>query len=155
MGLDLTGFGSVADLAKGIVDRIFPAAASAEEKLKAQTQIQQMVEDRENTIVNAKAAIITAELNQDDRYTKRGRPTILYGGLIFIFLNHALFPMAAWVITIFSTGNIEMPNLSLPSEFWWAWSGVCSIYVLGRSHEKTGGQAGGLVGKLFGAISKK
>ena len=155
MGLDLTGLGSVADFASSVVNRIFPPSASPEEKLAAETEIKKLVEDRENKIVDAKASVMVAEMQQDDRYTKRGRPTILYGGLIFIFLNHVLFPMIAWVVSVRSETPIAMPELALPPEFWWAWSGVCSIYVLGRSAEKMGGESGGLVGKIFGAVSKK
>jgi hypothetical protein len=156
MGIDLTGLGSVADLAKSIVDRIFPPSANPEEKLKAQTELQRMIEERENTVVKAKTDIMVAELNQDDRYTKRGRPTILYGGLLFIGLNHVLFPMIAWVMNFTAEHRApELPNLSLPEEFWWAWAGVCSIYVLGRSAEKMGGESGGLVGKIFGGIGAK
>ena len=149
MGLDLTGLGSIADLASGIVDRIFPPSAKPEDKLAAQTEITKLIEQRENKIVDAKAAVMVAEMNQDDKYTKRGRPTILYGGLLIIFLNHVVFPAAAWFSALFMAQPMPaLPNLDLPSEFWWAWGGVCSIYVLGRTNEKTGGD--GIVGKLFG-----
>jgi len=155
MGFDLTGIGAVADFAKGIVDRIFPPGADPQEKLAAQTAIQQMVEERENRIVDAKAAVMVAEMNQDDIYTKRGRPTILYGGMLFIAANHVVFPIAAWVVNLALAAPVEMPALTLPDEFWWAWGGVCSVYVLGRSAEKMGGAGGGLVGKLFGGADKK
>jgi hypothetical protein len=120
-----------------------------------QTKIQQMVEEHENKVVGAKAQVMVAEMNQDDKYTKRGRPTILYGGLPIIFLNHVLFPAAAWLIEVFAAKAAALPNLQLPDQFWWAWGGVCSIYVLDRSAEKMGGTPGGVVGTLFGAVTGK
>lgn len=152
--MDITGIGSIAEFAKGIVDRIFPPQASAEEKLAAQTQIQQMIEMRENAVIDAKAAIMVAEMNQDDNFTKRGRPTLLYSGLGFIFIVHVLIPLLSW-LAVFLGNPTALPTFTLPSEFWWAWSGVCGLYVLGRSAEKTGGEASGLLGKTMGLIGGK
>lgn len=155
MGLDLTGIGSVADFAKSVVDRIFPPAADPNEKLRAEAHLQQMLEDRENTVVEAKAAVMTAEMNQDDAYTKRGRPTIIYAGLVFIGLVHVVFPMIAWTWQMAKGTEIVMPALSLPGEFWAAWGGAVSIYILGRSAEKSGGEMGGVLGKFYGMITGK
>lgn len=155
MGIDLTGIGSVADFAKSLVDRIFPPNANPEEKLRAEMQMQQMLEDRENTVVQAKAAVMTAEMNQDDAYTKRGRPTIIYAGLVFIGLVHVAFPIIAWVWQMAKGGTVTMPDLALPAEFWMAWGGAVSIYILGRSNEKGGIEMGGVLGKVYGMIGGK
>jgi hypothetical protein len=128
----LTGIKSVSELAKGIIDRIWPPEADANEKLKAQVQIEAMLQQRENLLVDSTREIIVAEMNQGDSYTKRARPTIVYSGLAFIFLVHVFFPIAA-----FFTGE-AMPEISLPAEFWWTWGGVCSVWVYGRSMEKRG-----------------
>lgn len=70
-----------------------------------------------------------------ENYTKRARPTVVYAGLVFIGLIHVLLPAVAW--TLASAGCAVQPfNLTLPSEFWWAWSGVCGVYAIGRSWEK-------------------
>ena len=155
MGLDFTGIGSVADFAKGLVDRFFPPAASAEQKLQASIQLQQILEERENTVVNAKAAVMTAEMNQDDAYTKRGRPTIIYAGLAFIGLVHVVFPIFAWTVQMIQNVPVQMPQLTLPAEFWMAWGGAVSIYILGRSNEKAGGDMGGILGKAYNLIGGK
>lgn len=152
MGIDLTGLGSVADFAKSIVDRVFPPSASPEEKLKAETQIAQELGKREDTIVDAKAKIMVAELNQEDNYTKRGRPTIIYSGLAFIGLVHVVFPILVWVTMTMKEQVVVMPQLALPPEFWWAWGGAVSVYILGRSAEKSGGEVQGLLGKAYGMI---
>ena len=132
MGFDLTGLGSVADFAKGLVNKFFPPSMTDVEKAQAQVQLQEVIDKRESAIVDAQKSIIVAEMQQADNYTKRARPTLVYAGLFFIFLVHVALPMIA-----FFSDKI-MPELALPQEFWWAWSGVCGVWVLGRSAEKRG-----------------
>ncbi len=82
---------------------------------------------------------MVAELGQGDAYTKRARPTIVYAGLAFIFLVHVCLPMAGWVAVVAAGSPLpQTPPLSLPSEFWWAWTGVCGLYAVGRTMEKRG-----------------
>lgn len=130
--VDLTGLGSIADLAKGLVDRIWPPDASPADKVKAQLELEKAITERENAVLGVQQAVMTAELNQGDTFTKRARPTIVYAGLVFIFMVHVAFPM----ITFFK-GSV-MPALALPTEFWWAWTGVCGVWIIGRSAEKRG-----------------
>ncbi|MEJ2655591.1 MAG: holin family protein [Desulfobacterales bacterium] len=153
--MDLTGIGSVADFAKSIVDRIFPPSADPNERMKAQAEMERMLAERENVLVQAKAAVMTSELTQDDSYTKRGRPTIIYAGLVFIFLVHVLFPIIAWAVLMFKGSGAAMPSLALPSEFWMAWGGCCSLYILGRSKEKSSGELGGIFGKIYDVVGGK
>ena len=144
MGLDLTGLGSVADLAKGLVDRFLPAKMTGAEKAQAQIQLQEVLDRRETALIESQKSIIVSEMQQADNYTKRARPTLVYAGLFFIFLVHVLFPIAAFFT------NKPMPSsLSLPAEFWWAWSGVCGVWVIGRSAEKRGA-AGKLINMVTG-----
>lgn len=145
MGLDLAGIGSVADLAKGIMDRFSPPDMTPEEKAQKQIELQQLLDERESRLISAQKAVMVAEMNQNDPYTKRARPTLVYAGLVFIFLVHVVFPILAWF------GAEEAPSLSLPAEFWWAWSGVCGVWILGRSAEKRG--ATGALGSLAGMIT--
>ncbi len=107
----------------------------AELQLKLEAVLQQDRDSIEKTIrkeLEAKERILVAELTQGDSYTKRARPTILYSGVVFTFLNYVFFP----VLTHF-TGN-SMPPLELPEQFWWTWGGISSTYVVGRSAEKRG-----------------
>jgi len=142
MSLDITGLGSVADLAKGLVDRFLPAAMTGAEKAEAQIKMQEVLEKRETSLIESQKSIIVAEMQQGDTFTKRARPTLVYSGLVFIFLVHVAFPIAA-----FFTSK-PMPSLTLPTEFWWAWSGVCGVWVMGRSAEKRG-----ITGKLTSLIT--
>lgn len=138
MGLDLTGLGSVADLAKGLVNRFFPPAMSDTEKAAAQIQIEQMLEQREAALIDMQRSVITAEMSQGDNYTKRARPTIVYFGLGAIGLIHVLLPMLAWLILTVMGKPIVLPTIQLPEQFWFTWGGVCSIWVISRSSERRG-----------------
>jgi hypothetical protein len=132
LALDITGLGSVADFADTVVKRFFPPKMTDAEKAQAQINLQQMLQARENSLVESQKSIMVSEMQQGDAYTKRARPTLVYAGLAFICLVYVLFPIAA-----FFTGR-PMPQLSLPGEFWAAWGGVCSVWVIGRSAEKRG-----------------
>ncbi|MFH1885159.1 MAG: holin family protein [Pseudomonadota bacterium] len=152
MGIDLTGVGSVADLATSILDKVWPDKMSGGERAAAQLAVQQLVQAREDSLLNAQRDIMVAELSQGDAYTKRARPSIVYMGLAFIGLVHVILPMVAWVVLV-STGKplTGMPTVALPGEFWAAWGGVCSVWVIGRSLEKK--SAGGLAGRAAGLIT--
>lgn len=141
--MDLTGLGSVADFAGTLVKRFFPPKMTDGEKAQAQVQLQEMIEKRDASLIDAQKSIIVAEMQQADNYTKRARPTLVYAGLFFIFLVHVLFPIAA-----FFTSKPMPESLSLPTEFWWAWSGVCGVWAIGRSAEKKG-----ITGKLTSLIT--
>lgn len=139
MGFDLTGLGSLADLATSLVNRFLPPSATEAEKLAATTQVQQMLETREMAVLDAQKAIVTAEMAQGDNYTKRARPTIVYAGLVAIFLVHVFLPITAW-ITLLATSRplANMPAIALPEQFWATWGGVCGIWIIGRSVERAG-----------------
>lgn len=154
-GLDITGIGSLADLASSLVNRFWPASASEAEKIGASVQIQQMLASRETAVLDAQKAIITAEMNQTDTYTKRARPTIVYFGLVAIGMVHVLLPMAAWlVLSITGKPLSNMPTIALPGEFWMTWGGVCGVWIIGRSAEKSGA-AGKVVDLITGGKTGK
>ena len=122
---------------------------STGEKAKAHLQMEALIQQREaqveetiRTELEAKQAIIVAELNQSDNYTKRARPTVIYAGLAFITWNYCVAPAVGW------------GSFPLPQEFWIGWSGIVATYSIGRSAEKRGTRdklTGNPVGKvLFG-----
>ena len=104
----------------GMVDDL---TTTTEEKEQLKNAIKQFE-------ITATQNIITEELRQDDKYTKRARPTMVYAGLVAMFLNHIVLP---WVSHF--TGN-QLPEITLPSEFWLAWGGVTGVYAFQRSIEK-------------------
>lgn len=150
MGLDFTGLGSVANLAKGLIDRFFPPSMSDTEKAAAQIQIEQMLEQRETALIDMQRSIITAEMAQGDNFTKRARPTIVYFGLAAIGLVHVLLPVLAWLVLTIMGKPIALPQIQLPEQFWFTWGGVCSIWVIGRSAEKRG-QSGQMLSLITGS----
>lgn len=103
-------------------------------RLKSLTQVMdQEVEETIRTELQAKKDIIVAEMQQGDKLTKWARPGVVYTGLFVILLNHALIPFLA------SLGWADAGAIvSLPTEFWVAWSSVVGIWSVGRSAEKRG-----------------
>jgi len=120
-----------------ITNLIDNLSTSDEERLKAKNKLQQIknqfavdLQNFQTKEIEAKAKIMVAELNQDDNYTKRARPTVLYAGLIIMFVNNVLLP---W-LSFFK--GLQVPAINLPSEFWLAWGGIASVYAFGRTKEK-------------------
>ena len=104
-------------------------------KLQLESLLQKRDAEIENTYraeIEAKSDIIKAELAQGDNYTKRARPSVVYLGLVFIFLVHVFLPIVSYL------SGKAVPDITLPEEFWWAWGSVVSVYGIGRSFEKTG-----------------
>jgi hypothetical protein len=152
MPIDLTGLGSVAELAKGLVDRFLPPAATETERMAAQLQVQEQLERRESAVLDAQKGIIVAEMQQSDTFTKRARPAIVYFGLAAIGLVHVLLPMFAWFVLVLNGKPMDsMPQIVLPGEFWATWGGVCSIWVIGRTMEKRG--VTGIAGQIAGLVT--
>tara|TARA_R110002096_G_scaffold172484_8_gene346196 strand:- start:20 stop:508 length:489 start_codon:yes stop_codon:yes gene_type:complete len=124
------------DSVKNVVDEF---NLSGEEKQDFVARMEGLLQQRDSEIeqtiraeLNAKMQIIVAELNQGDTFTKRARPTVIYFGLFAIFWNYMLVP------TVQSLMGVDVNPFALPTEFWVAWGGITSTYVLGRSAEKRG-----------------
>ncbi|UCC79174.1 MAG: holin family protein [Candidatus Zixiibacteriota bacterium] len=120
----------------GIIDKF---KLSPEEKNKLELEFQQLLQKKdaeiEETIraeLGAKERIMVAELTQGDNYTKRARPSVIYAGLVFIFINYCLIPI------IQSIAGASIKPFDLPIEFWAAWGGIVGTYTIGRSVEKRG-----------------
>jgi len=88
--------------------------------------------DAEAAIIDAQKAIIVAEMQQTDNFTKRARPMIVYAGLVAIFLAHIILPYIVYF------AKEAVPPIELPTEFWYVWGGVCSVWFVGRSFERLG-----------------
>lgn len=147
MSLDLTGLGSAFDFGSKIIDKIFPTAATEAEKATAIKALVPILEERDTTVTKAQRDIIVAEMNQQDGYTKRARPTVVYAGLAFIGLVYIVIPTIIKTILLIKisalspdqiAGLREYMELALPGEFWMAWGSVVSIWSIGRSAEKNG-----------------
>lgn len=101
---------------------------------------QQREKEVEETIrmeLDAKKHILMAELNQGDRYTKRARPTVVYVGLIFIFLE--LLGLRYIIMHHMNIGaDIIASSDQVFKMFLGVWGSVLGVYSIGRSAEKRG-----------------
>ena len=102
----------VASPIAGLIDDLVTSDSEREE---LKIRMQEVLQTTLTAELEAKSAVLQAELSQGDPFTKRARPAVVYAGLAFIFLNHVLSPIVA------AFGGLQIPNLALPGEFWWAW----------------------------------
>ena len=93
--------------------------------LKQEKEIQKTIREKDKAAAN----IIVAEARQDDKYTKRARPTVIYVGIVLIIWAYVMTPLLnqLWSLQI---------NNSIPEFFWYSWAGVVGVYAGGRSFEK-------------------
>ena len=121
-------------------------------KLEMEGLLQQRdseVEDTIRTELKAKTRIIEAEMAQGDKFTKRARPSVVYAGLFFIFLNYCIVPAIAAI-----SGDSTITQFPLPTAFWASWGSVVSVWSVGRSAEKRGIRSG-LLNAVTGSGTSK
>lgn len=111
-------------------------------------EVERLISEREERIhdtyraeINASKDIIIAELKQSDNYTKRARPTVIYAGLIIIFLE--IFGVRIWTLNEILAGkdyadSIIASSTEILSAFLYMWGAVAGAYALGRTAEKRG-----------------
>ncbi len=119
-----------------IVDQ-FHLSTEEKEKLKLESQsllmtYKTIMEKVLTDELNARERVLVAELKQEDKYTKRARPTVVYAGLILIGINYCLVPIISKII------GADIIPIELPSEFWLGWSGIVTSWSIGRTFEKRG-----------------
>lgn len=110
------------------------------DRISAQLQVEKILQETGESIektvrqeMQSKERIITAELQQGDNYTKRARPTVVYYGLVIISID-----LIARYIAFFMPSVKDIPSTMISVEFWVAWGGIVSTWVIGRSAEKRG-----------------
>lgn len=128
--------GTIVGQVGGVIDKFH---LSGEEKQKFKLEMESLLQKRDSEIeetirteLQAKERILVAELTQGDNYTKRARPTVVYFGLLIIFINYCLVPIIAAI------AKAKISNIDLPVEFWIGWSGIVATWSIGRSVEKRG-----------------
>lgn len=132
------GLGGIVEKVTGLVDNVVTSDEERGEikvKLKSiSADIQKSMLDSMKAELSTKERILVTELTQGDKFTKRARPSVVYFGLVLIFINYCLIP----AIQVFSGQAIQ--PLPLPEYFWIAWGGIVATWSVGRSMEKRGGQ---------------
>lgn len=141
--------GPVKGLLEGVSKIFDEAKFSGEEKAEAKQKLAelelQFTTQFENTLrreLEAKEQIIVAELRQDDKFTKRARPMVVYVGLGAFLFNYVLVPNLA---LLFGT---PLTPVEFPPEFWYGWSGIVATWAVGRTVEKRAAIQGKEVGKF-------
>ncbi len=136
------------EILSGVGNIIGKFKMSPAEKESFKLQLESLLQKRDSEIeetyrneVNAKSEIIKAELAQGDNYTKRARPTVVYMGLFFIFLE--LLGLRHLVLSnIYENEDMLKAMIaqsdSIFNTFLITWGGVVGVYGIGRSFEKTG-----------------
>ena len=106
--------GGLVKIGKGIADIVDQFKLTDDEKakfeLEMETLLQKATAELEQTMraeLQTKERILVAELNQGDNYTKRARPTVVYGGLGFIAINYVIAPIVMWLT--FAIFDISFP----------------------------------------------
>ena len=97
--------------------------------------INQLEISAQSAITQAQTEITKAELQQDDKYTKRMRPTVGYFGLIVAVLE-ALglrYMLLSWMDV---PSEAIIASDSVLAMFWMAWGGVVGVYAVARGFEK-------------------
>ena len=126
--------GQVIDSIAGAADRFITTDAERNAfRLEAEKLLQVRDSEIEQTLraeLGAQERILVAELQQDDKFTKRARPAVVYVGLGVIVCNFCVAPIMAWAL------GEAPPAFNLPDEFWYAWGGILGVYSFGRSMEK-------------------
>ena len=142
---------AVADGASQIIGKFVKdpnqaALAAKEITLLAMGESKDALEILEKTVqveIQKKTEIMKSEIQSDDVVTRRTRPIILLAGLGMILLDW----LFSWINAIFF--HIDMTKITtIPPFFIPVWSGMCTVYIIGRSVEKRGVQS-----KIINAIT--
>lgn len=66
-----------------IITRFFP---DPEKQAEINLELQKALMDQQGKVYDAMQAVMTTDANQDDKYTKRARPTVVYWSMAFATL---------------------------------------------------------------------
>lgn len=129
--------GKVLGEVRGVFDDLHHSGEEKDETmLKVEEIITTRLTEAEVTLrteISAKSAIMIAEMNQEDNYTKRARPTIVYAGLVMFFLDFAVR-----ILAYFLYPDLPQPSGFMEVAFTAAWASVTGVYSIGRTAEKRG-----------------
>jgi len=129
---------SIGDVVDKFIETPDEKAALKIEVEKIVTERMKSADESANKEMAAKSAIVVAEMNQGDNFTKRARPMVVYAGLVFIGINYVLFPLIGRIGQAAGFSVDVTPLADLPVEFWAAWGGICATWSIGRTMEKRG-----------------
>lgn len=113
---DLTGLGTIADLAGKLIDRWFP---SQEEKDKATLDLLKMQQSGELTELTERMKAIVTEASSADPWTSRARPSFMYVMYIMILASIPMGILSAFnpSMAVAIAQGMKAWLAAIPSEF--------------------------------------
>ena len=138
------GIEGVGKAVRGVLDELRvddEEKAAAALKLEALFQADRMArEETHRKEIEAQQAVLVAELQQGDTFTKRARPSIVYAGLAMMAWNFCIVPSIAFFAALNGYAGPEVTPVDLPVGFWASWGGVTATWSIGRTRERMGKQ---------------
>ena len=95
MGLDITGIGEVADLAKTLVNKFFPDKSEEEKALLAASM----------SIIQGQLDINKVEAANPSVFVSGARPAAIWVCNIGLLYSFLLYPFATWISSIYSLAS--------------------------------------------------
>lgn len=116
-------------LIPGIVDIIKRIVPDPAQQAEAQKQIIELVNKAQNDVITASKEVMIADAQQDDNFTKRARPMIVYWSM----------SVTTFIILLSLVGYSEPVVVALkqvPDMLWTLMTAGVGLFTLGRSIEK-------------------
>lgn len=107
--MDLTGLGSIADLIKSGIDKIWPNKTESE---KAQYALLMSQLQAELELAKGQQATNTEEAKSDNVFVAGWRPFIGWTCGAGLAMQFIVFPLATWIASLFGK-TIQPPNLDM------------------------------------------
>lgn len=121
----LTGVGTIKDAAETIIG----ALKSDPDLEKA---LAEMELERENDIRD----LYRAEVQQDDKFVKRARPSMIWLVFCIIGVNFILIPLINLILTACGVAPVVIVFPELPTEVYWLIASIFGLYTGARSFDK-------------------
>lgn len=134
--MDLTGLGAVADLASGVIHRIWPDASEAE---KAKLTLALAEINAQVQLATAQTEVNKTEASSPSLFVAGWRPAIGWVIALVIGYSYLIYPMSLFLVAVLDAPMIP-PKLALDENLWQLIIGLLGLSA-GRSWEKIKGVA--------------
>ncbi len=133
--MDLTGLGAVADLASGVINRIWPDASEAE-KGKLTIALAQLNAELETA--KGQTAVNAAEAGHSSLLVAGWRPGLGWICVAALGYQFILYPLLLWLVVVWP--DLQPPQPVVSEMLWELMFGILGLSSL-RTYEKTKGVA--------------
>lgn len=141
-----TGLDKIISSAGDALDKLFTSKDEQQKNELAKAQIQATVAQVRNEMEKELDQLyvqdlqnlrkeVTAELQNQDPYVRRSRPTFNYVFYVIIVLKFVLYPLLEGLF------KLSIPNIVIPDQLWWVFGTGFIGYGYLRTVEKTSKKA--------------